>query len=285
MTIRLNLRWLLLPALLFSLQFCRAQVVVPPSITFELGGTNSSASQLWDLNGSYSLNFTVVQGEAAVPVQLTFTLIQSPNGKLSNASNEVDTLTISDNALAIFTHITGKVTGSGGSARVHMTVHFNGNGGTLGGHAVTAFGGMFTIDAEASAAADSPDGIPELVGNKPGKFTASFPGVVNIRGQVQDFVAPLLPGVDGSWKLTLNMVGLNKITGTAVAVTPSESLGFNLGGPFKGGIFNLKARGANGIAGAQNGAGASANIFLTPDFNSITLNGRILGQKMFFGFP
>jgi|GEM_PF-3047423 len=286
MTIRLNPRWLLLPALLFSLQFCRAQIVVPPSISFDLGGTNSPASQLWDLNGSYVLNFTVEQPNGtAVPVQLSFTLIQSPSGKLSNPTNEFgDTLTISDSTLAIFPHITGKVTGSDGTARVHLIVRFTGSG-TLAGRNVNSFSGQFTIDAETAAATDSPDGIPELVGIKPSNFSASFPGLANFKGQVPDFVAPLLPGVDGTWNLTLDMVALNKVTGTATATTPSEVLGFDLGGAFKGGIFDVKAKGVNGVPGAVNGTGSSAIILLPPDFSSITLNGKILGQKLSFGFP
>ena len=285
MTIRLNPRWLLLPALLFSLQFCGAQIVVPPSISFELGGTNSTVSQLWDLNGSYDLVFTNVQPNGVeVPVEMSFTLIQSPSGKLSSPTNEFgDTLTISDSTLAIFPHITGKVTGSGGVARVHMIIRFTGSG-MLAGRTVNSFSGELTIDAETAAATDTSDGIPELVGVKPSNFSANFPGLATFRGQVPDFVAPLLPGVDGSWILTLDTVAGNKITGTATATTPSEVLGFDLGGAFKSGIFDIKAKGANGVPGAVNGTGSSATI-LTPDFSSITLSGKILGQKMFFGFP
>ena len=206
MTIRLNPRWLLISALMFSLQFCRAQVQVPANLSFNLGTTDAPpASQLWDVGGSYGLSLLVVQKSGIeVPVQISFNLIQAANGKLSTVSNDFGQgLDISDNSFfAITPSISGKVTGVGGIARVHFTVRFNGNG-TLAGHPDVPVSGSLTVDAET----DSNSG--QLVGVKVSKFSASFPGFSTLKGQAQ-FGSDLPPGVDGSWNLTLQLVALAK---------------------------------------------------------------------------
>jgi hypothetical protein len=57
-------------------------------------------------------------------------------------------------------------------------------------------------------------------------------------------------------------------------------LGLDLNGAFKGGIFKIKAKGANNVQDAQDGTGSSATIFLTTSFDSLVLNGKFLGQKL-----
>src|SRR4051812_33054284 len=113
MTIRLNPRWLLVSALLFSLQFCHAQIEIPPTLSFDLGGTDVPESQLWDLTGRYDVNMDVVgRNGLSVPVQLSFFLIQSPTGKLSSPVNDVVGLVFNDDdnsAFAVFTSVSGKV--------------------------------------------------------------------------------------------------------------------------------------------------------------------------------
>ena len=273
MTIRLNPRWLLISALIFSLQLCRAQVQVPPTLSFDLGSSNAPGTQLWDVGGSYSVNLLVDERSGLeVPVQISFTLIQDANGKLSTVSNDFQSLVISDNSLfAITSQISGKVTGSGGFARVHFTIHFTGSG-NLAAHNDVPVEGSLTVDAEPDASTG------QLVGVK-SKFSAGFSGFSSLRGTTQ-FAAGLPPGIDGSWNLTLQLVALGKVSGTGTINTPSRSLGLDLSGAFKGGIFKVKARGANDVQDAQDGTGSSATIFLSPPFDSIVLNGKFLGQKL-----
>jgi hypothetical protein len=274
MTIRLNPRWLLVSALLFSLQFSRAQVQVPPTLSFDLGTTDAPGTELWDIGGSYNLNLLVEQRNGIeVPIQLSFNLIQDANGKLSTISNDFQSLSISDNSVfAIVPRISGKVTGSAGIARVHFTVQFSGSG-TVAGINDVPVNGSLTVDAETDASTG------QLVGVKVSKFSANVTGFSGLHGQAQ-FAVDLPPGVDGSWNLTLQLVALSKVVGTGTINTPSRSLGLDLNGAFKGGIFKIKAKGANNVQDAQDGTGSSATIFLTTSFDSLVLNGKFLGQKL-----
>jgi hypothetical protein len=278
MTIRLNPRWLLVSALMLSLQFCRAQVEVPSNLSFDLGTTDAPpTSQLWDVGGSYSVSLLVEQKSGIeVPIILTFNLIQAANGKLSTVSNDFGQgLDVSSNSFfAITPSISGKVTGAGGIARVHFTVRFKGIG-TLAGHPNVPVSGSLTIDAETDASSD------QLVGVKVSKFSAGFSGFSSIKGTTL-FASDLPPGVDGSWNLSLQLVALGKVTGTGIITTPSRTLGLDMNGAFKGGIFKIKAKGATDVQDTQSGVGSTANIILTTAFDSITLNGKILGQKLSF---
>lgn len=279
MTIRFNPRWLLVSALMFSLQFCRAQVQFPSTLSFNMGPAVAQETQLWDFGGSYSLSLLVEERNGIeVPIVLTFNLIQSANGKLSTVSNDFGQgLDISDNSFfAITPRISGRVTGVGGIARAHFTVRFSGSG-TLAGHPDTVpVSGSLTVDAEADGSTN------QLIGVKMSKFSASFSSFGSLKGQVRDFSAELPPGVDGSWNLTLQAVALNKVVGTGIIHTPSRSLGLDLSGTFKNDIFKIKAKGANDVQDTQSGSGSSATMILTSEFNSLTLNGKILGQKIVF---
>jgi hypothetical protein len=275
MTIRLNPRWLLISALIFSLQLCRGQVLVPPTISFDLGPSVAPQSALWDVGGFYSLNLLVDERSGLeVPVQLTFNLIQDANGKLSAVSNDFQSLIISDTSLfAITSQISGKVTGGGGFARVHFTIRFSGSG-NLAAHNDVPVNGFLTVDAET-------DPSTNLLFDVKSKFSANFSGFSSLKGTTQ-FTTDLPPGIDGSWNLTLQLVALGKLSGTGTINTPSRSLGLDLSGAFKGGTFKVKARGANDVQDAQDGTGSTATILLADPFDSLVLNGKLLGQKVSF---
>src|ERR1700750_2261084 len=129
MTIRLNPRWLLISALVFSLQFCRAQTEIPPSLTFGLGPDVAPETQLWDLTGDYDVHLEIVtRNGLAIPVEISFSLKQDPSGKLTGPAGNISGLVFNNDdnsAFAISTKISGKVTGSGGLARAHFTVRFS----------------------------------------------------------------------------------------------------------------------------------------------------------------
>jgi hypothetical protein len=163
------------------------------------------------------------------------------------------------------------VTGFGGIARAHFTIHFAG-AGALGGQN-TDINGSLTVDAETDPSTG------QLVGTKLSSFTASFPGLNSIKGKA-DF-ATGLPS-DGTWNLTLNMVGINKITGSAVVATPLQSLGLDLAGKFKGGLFVIRATGGTDVPNTVSGIGSSGTILLPDTFDTIQFNGKLLGQKLSF---
>ncbi len=276
MTIRLNPRWLLVSVLLFSLQLCRAQITVPPTLSFDLGSDDPADCKLWDITGNYALNLNVEgRNGLSVPVQIDFFLQQGPTGKLTTSPGNVSGLVFNDDnnsQFAIATAISGKVTGSGGLGRVHFTVHFAGNG-SFGGIQNTTVKGSVTVDAETDATTG------QLVATKATHFSANIPGVNNISGVAHDLTTPLPGGVDGTWNLTMNFAGLNKLTGTGIVRLPHQSFGLDLTGKFNG-LFKIQAKGTTDVPDTVSGKGSSAKVFLTPDFTTVQVEGKLLGQKI-----
>ncbi len=277
MTIRLNPRWLLVSVLAFSLQFCRAQSI-PPSLSFNLGPEVAPETQLWDLTGQYNINLDVEgRNGLSMPVQISFFLIQDASGKLSNPADSTGGLVFNNDdnsSFVVTTKIAGKVTGSGGFAHAHFTVHFQGNG-FFGGIQNVTVTGSFNVDA------DTDPSTGELVATKITHFEANMPGVNNVKGTA-DFVTGLPSGVNGSWNLSLNVAGLSKFTGVGSVNMPTQSFGVDLNGKFKGGLINLKATGATDVPNTSSGKGSSAKILLTPSFDTLQVDGKLLGQKISF---
>jgi len=278
MTIRLNPRWLLLSALLFSLQTGRAQVVVPPTLSFNLGTSVLPQTRVWDLSGGYSVNLTVTaRNGLTVPIQLSFSLVQGIDGKLTNPFGDVQGLIINndDNSqFAIFPVVNGKVTGSGEVVRVHFTVRFNGPG-TFGGVQNVNVSGSLTVDAEVDPFTG------QLQGTKLSSFSASFGGANGISGK-SNFASTLPGTADGSWNLNMTLAGLTKLTGLGVVTTPNRTLGYDLKGKYQNGIFNLKANGASDVPGAGSGKGSNLGVLMSPNFDTLQISGKLLGQKISF---
>jgi hypothetical protein len=281
MTIRFNPRWLLVPIFLLSFQLCRAQVVVLPStISFDLGSSNAPDTQLWDLGGAYQLDMIVVDKRgAATEVRLSFNMIQDGNGRLSNITNDnFGELDFGDNSFfAVVPRITGKVTGSGGTAQVHFTIHMTGNG-TLAGQTVNSLSSTITVNAET----DPTTGL--LTGTS--KFSANFPGFLSARGTVSDFTTPMPQGANATWNLSLQLAGLSKLTGTGIVTTSSRPLGLDLSGKLKNGVATIRGIGANNVANTTTiGPGLSATMQIPDPFDSMFFKGKLLGQKLTFSFP
>jgi hypothetical protein len=273
MTIRLNPRWLLISALVFSLQFCRAQTI-PPSMSFDLGSDAPTDCKLWDLTANYDVSFEVIARNGVVmPVQISFALTQDPSGKISTPDGNVSGLVFNNDdnsSFAITTKITGKVTGSGGFARTRFTIHFSGNG-VFGGIQDVSVSGTMTVDAST----DSADG---LLTGRIKNFTADIGGGLNHIAGKSEFDAGL--PTDGSWNLSLNVAGQTKFVGTGILAVSSKTLGLDLDGKFKGGLLRLNAKGAGDVPNTQPGQGSNAKIFLTPSLDTLQLDGKLLGQRV-----
>jgi len=80
----------------------------------------------------------------------------------------------------------------------------------------------------------------------------------------------------------LNVAGLTKFVGTGVLAVSGQTLGLDLDGKFKGGLIKLNARGAGDVVNTQPGQGSNAKIFLTPSFDTLQLDGKLLGQRISF---
>jgi hypothetical protein len=197
---------------------------------------------------------------------------------LSSPTNDIQGVVINNNSVFLVTpKVTGKVTGAFGSARVHLTVKVRGSG-QLGGNDVSSFNASLSVDAEADA---TTGGL--LVGNKPSKFSASFSGQGSLHGTT-DFSTPLAPGVDGHWNLTMQLVAISKVSGTGIITTQNRAMGLEVSGSVKAGQFKLTAKGTPNVQDTVTGVGSSASILMSSPFNTITLKGKILGQKLLFSF-
>jgi hypothetical protein len=282
MTIRFNPRWLFVLSLVFSLQLCRAQVEVPPFVNFSLGDTNNPDSMLWDLQGTYSLNLNVVQRNGLVlPVNINFILLQDASGRLSSPTNDnTEALNVSDNSFfAVLPRVTGKVTGSGGTARVQLSIRFAGTG-QVSGQPTSRVKGTFSITAETDPTTGN------LVGTKNGKFSINISGMGSASGIVNadDFSTPMPNGANATWTLSLQLVGLKKITGDAVITTPNRAIGYDLSGKFNG-VFNIACKGVNNIQDTTSGIGSSFKMQIAPTFDSGSFQGKVLGQNLSFTAP
>jgi hypothetical protein len=130
--------------------------------------------------------------------------------------------------------------------------------------------GSVTLDGDTSSG--------QLAG-KIRSFESNIGGLNHISGK-SDFSVGL--PTDGSWNLTLNVAGLTKFVGTGIVGLPNQTLGLDLNGNFRNGLLKLQAKGASDVVNAQPGQGLSAKIFLTPSFETLQLEGKLMGQKITF---
>jgi hypothetical protein len=279
MRIRLNLRWLLVPALFFSLQLCRAN-----NLTFNF---DTNSAPLWDLSGLYSFTLNLQEPNGAViPVSLAFNMRQDAAGNLHGFPGDFQSIFLDENSSFVVTNtISGSVRGNlstGATAR--FVVHFLGFGGTTD-QPQGPISATLLVDA-----AISPDGSLTLEPIKPIRFIAQLPHA-SVRGIDAVSTIPLPPGEDGSWTLNLQFDTFNRAIGAAIVTTPSQSLGFNLSGVFTGTpdlpAYKLKMIGSRAVANTVSGVGSTATIFLSSSstdtpLDTIQINGRIMGQRITF---
>ena len=277
MRIRLNVRCLLVSALLLSLSFCRAQTV-PSEVTFTFGTTNDG-TQLWDLTGSYGVNMTVNEKKNGlqVPVTLGFSIVQDAAGNLRGVPGDLQGITLNNDTVLVGVSykLSGKVTGSGGAAKAKFVVHFTGNA-SIGGFQNVSFSAVL----EVTAVPNSNDGQLEGAANFSAHFGGNFEGV---NGTIPDFAAPLPPNVNGSWTLDIQMLGGDSLAGSATITTgPGQILGFKVSGPVNTSSAIARLRGVRGGVSTQNISSDNSQITILSDvtFDDFVLNGKAMGQKL-----
>ena len=274
MRIRLNLRWLLVPAVLLSLQFCRAN-----NLTFNF---DTNSIPLWDLSGSYSLNLPVQEPNGdTITVTLGFIMRQDAAGNLHGAVNDIQGMILDQNStFAVTYRIVGKVTGSDLGPIAHFVIFFSGFGGSSEqpqGHMSATLSVDATIDQD----------FLTLDPITPIRFVARLPQA-SVRGIVPldldpQYLIPLPPGEDGSWSLNLQFDTFNRVVGSAIITTPSQSLGFQLFGVLRNEEYTLRIFGAADVPGTVSGVGSRATILLPFDVSTVdSLNGKIMGQRLSF---
>jgi hypothetical protein len=212
-----------------------------------------------------------------VPVSLGFSIRQDAAGNLRGVAGDFQGVIIGD-AVALggasYT-LSGKVTGSGGTAEAKFVVRFNGNA-SIGQFQNVNFSAVLSVDA----VPNSNDGQLEGVAKFSSHFTGPFEGVT---GTIPDFAAQLPPGVDGSWALNLQMIGGNSLTGSGTITTgPGEVLGFNVSGPVNASSAVARLSGLRGGLVTQTISAAGSKILILSDvtFDDFSLGGKVMGQKL-----
>lgn len=283
MRIRPDLRcFLLISALVFSFSLCRAQTNTVPSFVTTTFGTNGvTGTQLWDLTGDYTVTATVTEKNGVtIPLTVDFHINQDAAGNLrGGGTNDFRILDLNSNDFAVGYTVRGKVTGSAGAAQARFTVRFVGIGKVGSLEQNVRISAVLVVNASPNPT----DGA--LDPNTPAQFSARFSGgLESVSGTLPDFAPTLPAGVDGSWTLTLQMLGGKSLEGSAtIATGPGQVMGFTVTGPVNGlaNTATARLRGSRAISGTTiSGVGSKATIFSDVAFDNFSVNGKVMGQTL-----
>jgi hypothetical protein len=229
----------------------------PVSFSF----TNQSLP-VYDLTGSYQFNHGVtVPGHGTVNLALGCSLAQDAAGRLCGAG--VTNIQVGNDLLPAQYTVSGTVTGGGGRATrasfsARWVVPGTGAGGTSSTISV-----QYTLQVNPGSLVGTACGQAKLVGLGNG----------TIRGPVAN--VPMPAGVDGSWKVNMNLQppgGSGSImlpNGRSLQASPMVSFSA------RSGLESIK------LSGAGTDRGATLNISFFPTTNLLdSLNGKVLGQTV-----
>ena len=235
---------------------------------------DNQTAPVWDLSGNPVLEQTLI-GTADIETPLAFqavSLMHDSKGKLSGSGDTI--LNVGNDFVAAQYTLNGKVSGGGNSVnRASFNVRLTGEDVIAG--VITRFSIKIRYELEADAG--------ELVFVGTARGNANFTGLSS--SKIRSDVTMQLPaGMDGSWTLNMNIIPLNKLSGSAeMVLSNGRVLPATLNGSFSSstGVSKLKIKGV--------GAGAGSNVSLRL-FESVEeeepvlaiekLEGKILGQKV-----
>jgi hypothetical protein len=252
-------------AVLFS--FVTLSLAAPPSGLVSFSFDNTQAP-VWDLTGGLQLEQQMIgAGDAEVPVIFSVNLEHDPKGKLSGSGFTI--LQIGTSFVAAEYEVNGKTSGGGNSvSRASFTVKLSGDDFVSG--VQTKFNVSIRYNLEFNAEELT------LVGSARGN--ASFEELSS--GKIKDnVVIALAPNMDGSWTVNMDIVPLNKLSGSAnIVLSNGRVLPTQLSGSYSSssGVSKVK------LTGINEGKGTSVNLkFFNSEEEGLaldSLNGKILGQ-------
>jgi hypothetical protein len=240
-------------------------VAAPPTGSFTHQFSTNEAP-LWDLTGVIPLEQTVI-GTAGVEIPVAFGVLvdQDNRGRLRGTGGAV--VVIGADTVTGQYRATGRIWTSGGVVRAKLTVKLNGKGEIAGQATTFRISAVHHFDLNADEL--------QLDGRVNG--SARFAKLVNgpIRG---DSVSPLAEGNDGSWTLTLEIVPLKRLGGSATATLVSGRVC----------VFNLKGSHSASSDTSRiklSGVGAARKLRFDlrtrgEDLELIELKGKALGQNL-----
>ena len=260
MITRIQLRWLLAPALFLSFQLCQAQA---PSGTFTFASDPSTP--IWDVSGSYGLMLAVVDRTGnTTDVSLGVDLTQDSRGKITGSG--LTDLGIGQNHVAGFYRVTGRVSRAGGATQVMLSIQIR-NQGTIAGQPSI----RFHVAVKAKLQVDPT--TRRLVGQS--RVSVALFGLGQFSG-IADVLAPLPGAMDGSWTLTADILPLgNHLTGSAtIVLSNGRPLSFTA-------VGRSPAPGAADLRLKALGGTKPSKLNFSFSGDSLTrLNGRIFSQKL-----
>lgn len=268
-------RFLVLPLLAVSLQFCSAQL--PPNpVTFDFG----SATPVFDLTGSYQFDQQITGvGGSQSDLSFGITLANTTSGGLSGSGTTL--VYIGGGSIAPFAanyRVSGRISGGGAQAtRVTLTVVFFGED-TVAGLPNTPISGTLTYNLTVD-----PIGLA-LNGTVRGKLSLGALG----GGRINSSFGPIsLPdGVDGTWIVQMNIVPLNRLGGSGTIVVGNvvnadqDTVGRTLTTGLTGNISSSTGLANVRLSGLPGSGGTSLNLTFDSSANLDAANGTILGQKV-----
>jgi hypothetical protein len=272
MTTSTKCRLLFAVLLLFAIPVCFSQQAPSGEVDFSFNSSNAPA--VYDLTGAYTLSQNVQGvGGTTVPLSIGVTLIQNSRGVIKGSGITTATLGSGTTAstFAGFYNANGRITSlADGTRRANLNVHMHNTDIVAGVRSSFNISAHYVLDV-------TPDGFSGSV-----RGSAQFSGLGS--GRIDSPVAaPLPPGIDGSWGVSMNILPLGKLTGTA-SITVSNSvfgpLQMRLSGRFDQ-TTGLSIVNLNGIKGAQ---GNNLHMEFFIDTNSVptlsSMHGRIMGQQV-----
>ena len=220
------------------------------------------AKPVWDITGTYTLSPDVNEDTSVV---FDVTIIQDAQGMVTGSG---DTTVEIDGAPSTGHYtVKGKVTNSGGVAKINATVKLSGSGTVQG------------LDTTYSLSASYKLEIDPITGTVFGSARGSAKAAGVGSGPINDQIEALLPpDMDGSWTLLMDLVPTgNKLGGTSSVKLTGSNRTFNLG--VKGTYSEKNGKSSISLTGSEASKGTSLKVMGTGDaLTPLTVKGKILGQ-------
>jgi hypothetical protein len=217
---------------------------------------------VWDISGTYLLS-PQVGGQTGIDFPVTIT--QDSKGTLTGSGSvpvEIDGVAATGNYT-----VKGKITNSGGVAKINATVKLSGSGEVQGVQTTYSLSASYKLEIDPVSRT--------VVGSARGSASAKGVGSGPV---TEDISAPLPANMVGSWKLLLTdlLTTGNKMTGTSSIVLGNNRT-LNLG--VKGNYSAKNTKSTITLSGIDTSQGTTLKVTGTNDtLVNVTVKGKILGQ-------
>jgi hypothetical protein len=234
----------------------------PPSGTLFYSFDTDNAP-VWDFTGTFQFEHQL-QGEGFTDFSFGIAVTQDGNGRLTGSG--VTIIAVGSDFMAGDYTVKGRVSTSGGLARVSMTVRIKGQG-ILAGRG-TSYAIIITYNATVD-----PETF-ELVGRARGSARFADVGKARIKS---DFSIPVPEGVTGAWTLVINVLPLAKLGGIAF-LTPSsgQTIQFDVGGSYSASHDEAKIK----LSGTTPNESTQLVLVVDGAGDILAAKGRVLGQRV-----